>query len=358
MGIISRRSWPDNAVPYEVADDIELDDVAREAVKLAVDEWNNRTPVRLIPRISQQHYAVFTKHTEACATAVGYQENGPQLIRCNLDGSSFGAVAIMHEIGHAVGLYHEQQRPDRSHYVNVSTGGVNYDIPDASQYYVFGNYDCNSIMHYRAIAGRISANRCSSIGGARNLTAGDIAAVSDWNHTVDFAEGTSSGASLVEFGGLLQVVVRMNDNELVHWFRTEQSEWIRTASFAAGSSSAPSLMQARDGLMQVAVCKGDQVSHWFRDPNQQWIHTKHHDDNCSGRPSLFQDNDGLLQIVSNKGGNKLAHYLRSENDEWYRSPDLYDGKGPSEPCVIQSSDGNLQAVVRIGSKLSHSYRTV
>ena len=64
---------------------------------------------------------------------------------------------IVHEIGHAIGFYHEHSRPDRDAYVSVIEGNIlrgfldAFDtIPvEAANLLNFG-YDYASIMHYSA----------------------------------------------------------------------------------------------------------------------------------------------------------------------------------------------------------------
>lgn len=60
---------------------------------------------------------------------------------------------IIHEIGHALGLRHEQTRTDRGNYVTINTsnltplGQAQFNIPPTN-YYQVGTYDFNSIMGY------------------------------------------------------------------------------------------------------------------------------------------------------------------------------------------------------------------
>lgn len=85
----------------------------------------------------------------------------------------------MHEIGHALGLYHEHQRPDRNQYVTVDpsvANDVNYQIP--SNGLPLGAYDCGSIMHYPVIAGQITnaTAACAGMGQRVKPSTGDIGA--------------------------------------------------------------------------------------------------------------------------------------------------------------------------------------
>ena len=70
-------------------------------------------------------------------------------------GCSFAAV--VHEIGHAIGFYHEQSRPDRDKYVTIHhqniIPGAEYNFRKETDVNSLGvTYDFNSIMHYSARA--------------------------------------------------------------------------------------------------------------------------------------------------------------------------------------------------------------
>ena len=60
--------------------------------------------------------------------------------------------SIIHEIGHAAGFYHEQQRPDRDLFIEVNEENIeegkedNFDIRTSGL--TLGPYDYGSIMHY------------------------------------------------------------------------------------------------------------------------------------------------------------------------------------------------------------------
>ncbi len=76
---------------------------------------------------------------------------GEQTVGCDV-GDGFGTGSVIHEIGHAVGYFHEQQRPDRDHFVRVIAGNIeagkehNFDIRLGGV--ILGPYDFGSIMHY------------------------------------------------------------------------------------------------------------------------------------------------------------------------------------------------------------------
>jgi Astacin (Peptidase family M12A) len=184
MGFLRTEGrWPGRKIPYEVADDILVDDMARKAVFDAIQEWNTKTEFRFTARTEDEaDYSVFRKDDKSCQSPVG-KRGGRQFISC---AQPFTAGRIMHEMGHCAGFYHEHQRPDRDLFATVTQTAIDNEPQNfkiEADGYIATSYDCGSIMHYGPMVGKISSSdpACAAIMGQRNaLSAFDISAANGW----------------------------------------------------------------------------------------------------------------------------------------------------------------------------------
>ncbi|WP_330276472.1 M12 family metallopeptidase [Lentzea sp. NBC_00516] len=173
--------WPGGRVPFEI--DPALPDQAR--VLNAIAHWERNTRIRLVPRNATDTNFIRFQPGGGCSSPVGMRGNQQNITLA----PTCPTGATIHEIGHGVGLWHEQSREDRNNFVTIDFTNVqqqnahnfNQHITDGDD---VGPYDYHSIMHYppRAFAIDTSRNTITptqnvAIGQREGLSPGDCAAV-------------------------------------------------------------------------------------------------------------------------------------------------------------------------------------
>lgn len=141
-----RGLWPGASVYYSITND--FTDAEKFKIRQNMDVIEAVSIVRFYERTNEYDYVQIFKGS-GCWSYIGGIGGAQEL---SLGSGCLANSTIQHELMHAIGIEHEQSRPDRDEYIqvledNIEPGQEGNFFINLSSYKV-GEYDFNSIMHY------------------------------------------------------------------------------------------------------------------------------------------------------------------------------------------------------------------
>lgn len=148
--------WSNGIVPFVIEGNFNNRDMG--IIEEAVMEYHRKTCIRFVPRSSETDYISLVSGRSGCWSAVG-RTGGRQEVNLQSPGCLTKVGTAIHELMHALGFLHEQNRHERDDYVRIQFQNIqpkavgNFDKASAASTVDFGvPYDYGSVMHYSSSA--------------------------------------------------------------------------------------------------------------------------------------------------------------------------------------------------------------
>ena len=177
--------WPNRTIPYEIDPALPQPQRVLDAMK----HWQDRTTVRFRPHAGEPDFVFIRRVPSGCASAVGRRGGKQEIVVADICSTG----NLIHELGHTIGLWHEQSRQDRPKHVRIRLENVDPDMVHNFDQHILdgedlGAYDFGSIMHYPARAFSVDGSSPTieplqplpsgvTMGQRVAASAGDIAAI-------------------------------------------------------------------------------------------------------------------------------------------------------------------------------------
>ncbi|OQV17389.1 putative Zinc metalloproteinase nas-14 [Hypsibius exemplaris] len=235
-GVLSPSSrWHGGKVYYQLSTSLSASE--RNMILAAFQEFEITDAVRFYERASNTSDYILIKSNEAGCWATIGRVGGEQYV--NLGFGCWLHGIIVHELGHAIGFYHEQARTDRDDYVEINLDNVgagsahNFWKYDASQITKSGtSYDFDSVMHYSQTEFAVDTsswtvrpkapNQNRPIGQRIRLSITDIREINSLYQLCGTLYEDDGG-----IGPSLRVLNGMDHTFASHQFNTFSSAWVK-----------------------------------------------------------------------------------------------------------------------------------
>ncbi|XP_067136383.1 astacin-like metalloprotease toxin 5 isoform X3 [Centruroides vittatus] len=142
----NHRVWDNGIIYYKFSPDIKVTRILYLLTSFRYIELV--TCLRFVYRKTEENY-IFIQEGDGCNSHVG-KIGGRQIL--NLDSGCWYFGVILHEVCHAIGLYHEHTRPDRDKYIKILWDNIidgKKKVFEINRFVkICGPYSYDSIMHY------------------------------------------------------------------------------------------------------------------------------------------------------------------------------------------------------------------
>ena len=366
--------WPEGIVPYAFHPG--LSEIQQDKVEEALERLNDRTRLSLVPTSdpAADGYAdyVLFEPSSGCASFVGRQKIPRQDHQSVWVADSCSVGSVIHEVSHAIGLFHEHTRADRDNYIRVDWDNVkgdkefNFEIYDAGAE-MHGEYDYGSIMHYGERYFSANGKRTIvtledgiRIGQREALSADDVAAI-DAMYATDLALSTDTlltdrgleiDVSVVNGGelGAADLLLRVLGEPGTDWTSVSaESGWSCLAHEAELRCERPRLLERASSRFTI-VADPETTSAsalGFRlesrtldtDPSDNAINDAAFEDEPDGRDEAVAIPDAAPGTPMAEDGDEGTADEPGTSGETRSPPSIGAARGGAEPDATGNGDG-------------------
>ncbi|XP_055940547.1 astacin-like metalloprotease toxin 5 [Argiope bruennichi] len=145
------QRWPNGRVPYQMDPYTTYDSKEKEMIKKAMAEYEEKTCIRFVEKDEDEKDFILIFAGRGCYSKVG-RTGGIQAL--SFGKGCFQHSTLVHELGHAIGFYHEHTRSDRDDYITIHWDAIMNSAKDQfyklrpSENRILDTFDYNSIMLY------------------------------------------------------------------------------------------------------------------------------------------------------------------------------------------------------------------
>ncbi|XP_062555065.1 zinc metalloproteinase nas-4 isoform X2 [Armigeres subalbatus] len=156
-GMVDKSTrWPGGVVPYEINGNFRASEM--QMIEDAINQYHKNTCIKFVPHMGERDYISIESSSSGCWSSVG-RVGGKQEVNLQMPGCTTKVGTIVHELMHALGFLHEQNRYERDDWVRIQTQNIqrgtenNFSKAKVGTTDGFGvAYDYGSVMHYSAKA--------------------------------------------------------------------------------------------------------------------------------------------------------------------------------------------------------------
>jgi len=342
MSVATKKDfrWPTHLMPFRYASNVT--EIMKVEIQEAMKHWEENTQVRFVSRKStHKAFITFNRNDQipGCGNSgIGY--TGGE-ITINLK-ESCDVKTVIHEIAHALGIHHEQMRPDRNEFVRINWDNIpdarehNFSRLESSDCVVFGNYDFESIMHYSRTAFSsngedtiVPIDSFNRISPSNRLTNGDIRLarriLPSNVHTHRVGSQGTIGAEIDRY----------------NW----TDGWTNARFYTVNNNKFLFLLKKSDGVVHIHTVNNNekigsriQTSDW----TSGWSTTEFYVINGSTYLFLLKEGDGAVHIHKMKSDGTVG--TRVATDDWtsgWTSAKFYTIGTATYLFLLKENDGKV-----------------